>query len=214
MAMRRWSCLVVLVACGGGEKAPPPAPAPAPEPAPVTVDAGITAIGTNDPDRFTDPDPDRVVGQPVRTTRKIPRRPIDVMLKSTPSGAMAAVDGVQIGHTPAYWYGEADGHDHEFTFVLAGHAVGRYRFVPIQSGTVHARLEPVSEESPHDAGVDPVTQPVTPQPFTPANPEPPGPIEVPEPPATVTAPVDAASAEPVSPDAPAAPPTSPIGPVP
>jgi len=197
-----WSCLLVLVACSGGESTPPPKPAPPPPAAPV--DAGITTIGTNDPDRFTDPDPSRSVGQPVRTTRKVPHRPIDIMLKSTPSGAMAAVDGVTIGHTPAYWYGEADGRDHEFTFVLAGHAVGRYRFVPIQSGTVHARLEAVSEELPHDAGVDPVTQPITPQPFTPANPEPPAPIETPQPPDTVTAPLDAGSGAP----------SPPIGPLP
>jgi len=80
-----------------------------------------------------------------------PGRAIDITLRSTPSGALAAVDGTPIGYTPTFWPGESDGREHEFTFVLPGHAVGRYRFVPVTSGVVHARLEPITEEA--DAGV-------------------------------------------------------------
>ncbi|HEY1816820.1 MAG TPA: hypothetical protein VGG74_30945 [Kofleriaceae bacterium] len=80
-------------------------------------------------------------------------RQIDVTLRSTPPGAQAAVDGIVIGPTPAFWNGIADGHEHEFTFVLPRHAIARYRFVPITSGVIHARLIPVSEDV--DAGVPP-----------------------------------------------------------
>ncbi len=72
--------------------------------------------------------------------------PIDITLRSSPPGATASVDGVVVGATPAYWSGTADGHEHEFTFVAPGHAVARYRFVPITSGVIHARLERVAEE--------------------------------------------------------------------
>jgi hypothetical protein len=76
---------------------------------------------------------------------------IQITLRSTPAGANAAVDGTVIGPTPAYWGGDADGREHEFTFDLGGYALARYRFVPITSGVVHARLEPIAEET--DAGV-------------------------------------------------------------
>jgi hypothetical protein len=103
-----------------------------------------------------------------------PARPIDVMLRSTPNGAQAAVDGIVIGPTPAYWNGNADGREHEFTFVLSGHAIARYRFVPISSGTIHARLVPISEDV--DAGVPPpeLVPPVVVRP-----PDPPAPLLVP-----------------------------------
>ena len=79
--------------------------------------------------------------------------PIEVTLRSSPPGATAAVDGTPVGTTPAFWGGDADGHEHEFTFELKGYALARYRFVPITSGVVHARLEPITEET--DAGVSP-----------------------------------------------------------
>ena len=173
--------LVTLAACSSKGDAPKQEPPPPPPPdAPVD---SITEIGANDPDRFTDPDPAYrpAGGKPARNR---PARPIDIILKSSPPGASAAVDGVVVGRTPAYWYGDADGREHEFTFVLPGHAVGRYRFVPIQSGTVHARLELISEAIV-DAGVDPVTSPKQPT-FTP-DPTP-SPIETPKPPDTVITP--------------------------
>lgn len=173
--------LLVLASCSSkSEPAPEPPPPPPPADAPVDT---ITEIGANDPSRFTDPDP---AHRPVPATkpRNRPTRPIDIILKSTPTGAQASVDGVVVGRTPAYWYGESDGREHEFTFVLRGHAVGRYRFVPIQSGTVHARLEVVSYETP-DAGVDPVTSPTQPS-FTP-DPTP-APLDTPRPPDTVITP--------------------------
>jgi hypothetical protein len=96
-------------------------------------------------------------------------RPIDIVLRSSPPGATAAVDGVPIGPTPTYWSGDANGREHEFTFVLPGYAFARYRFVPITSGIVHARLEVLAEDT--DAGVPaemmrvvPGTAPDVPQP--------------------------------------------------
>jgi hypothetical protein len=85
---------------------------------------------------------------------------IEVVLRSSPPGATAAVDGVPTGPTPAYWAGQADGQEHEFTFVLAGHASARYRFVPITSGVIHARLEVLTDDT--DAGVAEPARPVEP----------------------------------------------------
>ena len=110
-------------------------------------------------------DDDEGVRHTTPTTPGRNGKPIDVVLRSTPAGASAAVDGIVIGTTPAYWNGNADGREHEFTFVLAGHAIARYRFVPITSGTIHARLERVSDDV--NAGVPPPeVVPVLPRPET------------------------------------------------
>ncbi len=169
--------LLTLASCSSKREAPPEQPAPVD--APAAPRDTITEIGSTDPNRFTDPDPTR------RTTaaKHRPSRPIDIILKSSPPGADAAVDGVIVGRTPAYWYGEADGHEHEFTFVMGGHNSARYRFVPIQSGTVHARLDVTSNDIP-DAGVP---APVTKQPSFMPDPAP-SPIDTPKPPDTVITP--------------------------
>ncbi len=67
-------------------------------------------------------------------------RALELVLRSTPPGAVAAVDGVSVGPTPALWEGAGDGRAREFTFVLPGYAIARYRFVPTQSGVVHGTL--------------------------------------------------------------------------
>jgi hypothetical protein len=130
-------------------------PQPTPQ-APVTTpgDAGVRPLGPVpvEPGDVMHLDDD-VAKRPVQTQPPHPGKQIDIILRSTPSSATAFVDGVQVGLTPSYWSGMADGRMHEFTFVLAGHAAARYRFVPISSGVIHARLTPVSEEV--DAGVPP-----------------------------------------------------------
>jgi len=146
----RGTYVAMLVLAGCSSKQPEARPAPV---APA-VDAGVAVqsrpilpvgghLDDDDGARHTPPAPFSNRGG----------RPIDVVLRSTPTGAQAAVDGVVLGSTPAYWNGNADGREHEFTFVLPGHAIARYRFVPITSGTIHARLERVSDEV--DAGVPP-----------------------------------------------------------
>jgi hypothetical protein len=67
---------------------------------------------------------------------------------------VASVDGTVIGRTPAYWEGEADGTPREVTFVSPGHAMARYRFIPVTSGTIHGRLEKLRVDFP-DAGPPP-----------------------------------------------------------
>ena len=149
---------------------------------------GITAIPGFDPASGMHLDDDNP-GHPVaRKPQTHAGHPIDVTLRSSPTGAMAAVDGIQIGITPTYWAGEANGREHEFTFVLDGHATARYRFVPVTSGVIHGHLEPVAEEA-NDAGVPPPE--VVPRPLTP-----------PPAPTTLVTPVDAAP-RPPAPDAPA-----------
>lgn len=133
----RLALLLVIAACSG--KRPLREKADSPKPPPVAEPAGHT---------IAQPEPMHVApaGNPSR-----PSRPIGVTLRSSPPGATAAVDGTIVGTTPTYWGGDADGHEHEFTFDLKGFALARYRFVPVTSGVVHARLDPIAEET--DAGV-------------------------------------------------------------
>ncbi len=178
--MCRLLLLLALASCSSKSDAPPETPPPVDAPA-APLDT-ITELGNTDPNRFTDPDPTRRA--PAKPPRNRSARPIDIILKSSPPGADAAVDGVIVGRTPAYWYGDADGHEHEFTFVLPGHDGARYRFVPIQSGTVHARLN-LTDKVPDPADADPVTSPKPPS----VTPDPtPAPIDTPKPPDTVITP--------------------------
>ncbi len=133
--------LVLLIAACSSEKAAPQQKAEAPKPPPPPSPAGHT-IEHEEP----------VHVAPAGTAGRA-ARPIQVTLRSTPPGATAAVDGTVVGTTPAYWGGDADGREHEFTFDLKGFALARYRFVPVTSGVIHARLEPIAEET--DAGVSP-----------------------------------------------------------
>jgi len=147
--MRLVLILTALAACSDrSSKKADPAPSPL-----ARGDAGITVFVNPDPtgthvDEDTTPRP--VAPAP---TQAHAGRPIDVTLRSTPPGAQVAVDGSVIGNTPAFWSGMADGREHEFVFTLKGHAIARYRFVPVASGVIHGRLDPITEEP--DAGVPP-----------------------------------------------------------
>ncbi len=152
----RWFVVAAIAGCSGGSTAPAPKPVP--------QDAPFRALGPT-PSEAPLPRPSNEdFRRPAPSNR--PGRPIDVILRSTPPAAEASVDGVPLGTTPAYWSGMADGREHEFVFVLPSHAVARYRFVPITSGVIHARLEPISDDV--DAGVPmeppgiPVLAPVVP----------------------------------------------------
>jgi hypothetical protein len=151
----RLAALLVVVACS--EKSAPPAPAPADPPKAAPADAarpGVTSITGFDPNSGMHLDDD-VGTRPVPPPR--PSRaphPIEITLRSSPGGAQAAVDGQPVGNTPAFWAGDADGREHTFTFVSRGYAAAIYRFVPVASGVIHARLEPITDEN-SDAGVPP-----------------------------------------------------------
>lgn len=131
---------------------------PAPPP-PAGGDAGIVFDATAAPPYEApapgapiEEGPGRARTAPVRGKR--PVRPIDITLKSDPPGAQVYVDGRLVGTTPTLWPGESDGLDHEFAFWLRGHASARYRFVPITSGVLHAKLQPVATGTP-DGGLEP-----------------------------------------------------------
>jgi hypothetical protein len=81
-------------------------------------------------------------------TRPPPKPKLQIQLRSTPSGAEASVDGIPRGKTPTMVELDDDRVEHDFTFVLPGYAMERYRTAPIKSGVIHARLRPV----PADAG--------------------------------------------------------------
>jgi hypothetical protein len=164
---------VLFVACTGGDRDepgrnPPKAPAtlvptdaavapPPPPLPPAIVDGGVTALPTFDPASGFHLDDAPVV----RTAGRIAareRKPVQLLLRSTPLGAVAAVDGVIVGRTPVLWEGVLDGQSHDFTFALPGHDLARYKFVPVTSGIVHGTLVKVTDD--HDAGMPAIPQPV------------------------------------------------------
>src|SRR5205085_914810 len=79
------------------------------------LDAGDEAIVPRTDDDFS----------PTRHYDRGPhaRRTLEIMLRSSPSGADAAVDGELVGKTPVLWEGEFTGREREFTFTLPGHGV-------------------------------------------------------------------------------------------
>jgi len=175
----RLALVALFAACSSSSPAPPPAPPPA-----APRDAGrpgVKVITGFDPASGMHLDPDVEHHPPASPPSARGGHPIDITLRSSPSGAMVMVDGVQVGTTPAYWHGQADGTEHQFTFVLPGHEVAFYHFVPITSGVIHARLEQVAYE---DAGVDESDEPA------PA-PAPPPPTSAPPPPTSAPPPVAA-----------------------
>jgi len=190
----RRALLVLIAACSDRSK--PATKSEPPKPSLVQT--------APDPTPAVHPDDSPHVAPPTPSSRAA--HPIEVTLRSTPPGAIAAVDGTPVGPTPAFWGGDADGHEHEFTFELRGFALARYRFVPITSGVVHARLEPIAEET--DAWLSPETA----VPATGAvlmNPPPSVPVDAYVAPALPITPPDAASM-PVD----AAPASPPLGPTP
>ena len=195
--------LFVIAACSAK-------PAPLATPA-VPIDApidGITTIAAYDPSSgmHLDDDGPRTPVRPRVDVVKRPGRPIEVTLRSTPSGANVMVDGQPLGLTPAFWQGEANGRDHEFMFTMPRHASARYRFVPVTSGVVHARLEPVASDDP--AAQAKMAVPSVPiPPVVPIAP----PITPPPPPPTIVSP-DAAAPDAVAPavDAPMVTPAGPV----
>ena len=180
--------VVLLASCSGDKGSSPPSGGkPSDQPIGfVAIDAGVQGSGI-DPSAMRPDGPglDRSVQPQPLPGRE--RKAIDVTLRSSPPGARVAVDGTQIGTAPAFWSGYADGREHEFTFQLPRHAVARYRLVPVSSGVIHARLEPIAEE--RDAGIAPPPE-VVPNP-------PPSAVAPPPPPPTIATPDAAVMPAPV-----------------
>ncbi len=152
---------LLLAACSGdrGERREPPPAPPAPvhadaaealEPVPPPVVGGVTQLPTFDPASGFHLDEAPAAPSGARAAAR-DRKPGQLLLRSSPAGAVAAVDGVIIGRTPVLWEGALDGQAHEFTFAMAGHALARYRFVPVTSGVVHGTLVKLTDD--RDAGV-------------------------------------------------------------
>ena len=86
--------------------------------------------------------PDAAPEQPLARLPSPSRTRLSLLLRSTPGGALASVDGRPVGNTPLRYEVADDGREHEFTFTLAGHAPWKVRFSPVQDGVIHAtRLE-------------------------------------------------------------------------
>ena len=118
-------------------------------PGPSTMTPGelpSTPATTDSESGFHLDDPEVEYEIPRRRSRPSKGRTIQIVLRSSPPGAVAAVDGVAVGPTPTLWEGAVDATSREFTFVLPGYAIARYRFVPTRSGIVHGTLEPIKAE--------------------------------------------------------------------
>jgi hypothetical protein len=143
---------IAITACrdDAAPAAPPPPPTVVTPVDAATVDA-ITFVPGFDPasGMHVDEGDDARTGTGGVTPRS--RRNIEILLRSTPPGATAVVDGRVIGKTPTYWEGEFTGRERDFTFMLPGHALARYKFVPTTSGIVHARLTQITTD--RDAGM-------------------------------------------------------------
>ena len=154
--LSRASLVIALAACSSKSDSPAPAPPP------VLGDAGIDGITTIvgfDPASGMHLDDDGPGKAAAAKRPKGPSVPIGIMLKSEPAGATVLVDGENLGVTPKYWSGVADGNEHEFAFTKPNYALARYRFVPITSGVLHATLERVSLGEAPDAGLEPIIAP-------------------------------------------------------
>jgi hypothetical protein len=130
--------LIGGAACASKSESEPLPPDAAVQPAAPRPDAAELM------DPVTDDDAGPVARRP-RAERPKPEM-IQIILRSSPPGSIAAVDGVVIGKTPTYWQGEKIPTPREFTFVRRGYAMARYRFVPIKDGVVHATLKSVMVE--------------------------------------------------------------------
>ncbi len=137
----------ICAGCGSKPDKPPPI-------AVVPHDAGIDGISSIPPfDPMSNMHLDDVTAhRPPVTAHGKASHEIALTLRSTPSGAIARVDGVEVGSTPTFWSGAFDGEPHDFTFTLDHFATQEYRFVPVTSGVVHVRLERVASDEV-DAGV-------------------------------------------------------------
>lgn len=134
------SALALAPSCGGSKRkeepaerreAATPAPAAPAEPAPDDEHAAdVHAAGDSG-------------GRP----RREGVRRLRLTLRSTPSGAEVAVDGRTVGRTPVIHEVPADGREHEFTFLLPGHDMERYRMIPVRDGVVHATLKPLRADA-------------------------------------------------------------------
>lgn len=69
---------------------------------------------------------------------------MQIQLNSTPPGAMALVDGKEVGLTPITYTVYVNDRPIEFVFKLEGYKPASYSFVPKTSGEVHGRLVPSS----------------------------------------------------------------------
>jgi hypothetical protein len=124
--------MLALVACSSSEDS---APTKNERPAPPAPDAAVAVA-----------EPLVVVPDaPSPGTRTRERRVIQIMLASSPSGAVAKVDGAVVGKTPTYWEGDFTGRERVFTFEIPGYTTAMYRFVPIQNGFVHGKLEKIED---------------------------------------------------------------------
>lgn len=161
---------VVAALVGGcGDRSTNDKLAPAPTSALArSVDAGVTTVPAFDPASDYHYDPDVAAPRPSGRAGTRDRKPVQLLLRSSPGGAFAAVDGYAVGPTPVVWEGDANGGSHDFTFRLPGHSVARYRFVPLTDGIVHATLARIPEELPTELPVPPTTAVATRTPPRPA----------------------------------------------
>jgi|GEM_PF-6494619 len=106
-------------------------PGPAPEP------------GARLPDATSGAGRQRVFGPAPPPVREW----VEIVLRSTPSGATVSVDGAIVGITPTFWRGAKIPAAREFRFDLERHQTADFTFVPIKSGVLHPSLVPTRDKA-------------------------------------------------------------------
>ena len=142
--------LLVVAACSSGSADPEPVAEPPPVAKPDAQQVAPEPPSSDPIGQHIDDDAPK---KPPPSATKHASHPIDITLRSTPSPARVLVDGMLVGLTPTYWSGNADGMPHVFVFIyepprknMQRYAVAQYKFVPVTSGVVHARLEPIASD--------------------------------------------------------------------
>jgi hypothetical protein len=142
-----FALLLLSLACSD-ENAAPKTKAPGDAvidaaPAKVEEKVAVPAPSTASPiAKGTHLDPSEVEYQPrAQRPQKRSAPAVEITLRSSPPGAKASIDGIQVGITPTFYELKRDGRAHEFTFAKEGYAVARYRFVATRNGVVHGTLK-------------------------------------------------------------------------
>lgn len=142
-SVKTWSYVLLVLVC-----ACPGKPVPAPVDAALPDARRFAADGV--PDADSRGDARALVPAIIASAQPVRRKAFEVWLRSTPPGALAAVDGRPVGQTPVKASVVLDKRAHDFTFTLSGYAMTRYKVRVLKSGVVHGMLRPLPVEA--DAG--------------------------------------------------------------
>jgi PEGA domain-containing protein len=128
-----------LAGCGSPKKMPGSGNA-----APATEASTLPAAGAEGAAGLPSP---HAAAAPSPGSTALPARPkLHLLLRSTPAGANAAIDGRPVGTTPVTSDIDGDGKTHEFSFSLPGYLLWQVKFPPVKDGVIHATMRPIGPD--------------------------------------------------------------------